>query len=296
MYKKIGFEISIVLLMIVACSNSYKTKNDDSVELNWKLSTSDTLTYSTVMHDIEESNFEMHFGNIYNEILDSASTKINKDFYKKIDDLYNNVDFETSLSNSPNFKDVIDIEMIAVPKDKSKNEKGEFGQMMNEMMKGPMLRGSINKDGSIHSFWVKGNQKNLISMFFELPNRPIKEGDTWSLNNINYIQFDQNFICNKNEKKNTITLSEIKEIDNEKIAVIDYDIMEYIVGDYKVPSFMTDDEVSESKETMMKFVYTAQGEFSIDKGKWIKYNAIAFTEGTGVMEASIKQKFALIEK
>ena len=63
--------------------------------------------------------------------------------------------------------------------------------MMRKSMTGTMLRGTVNKDGSLHSFWVKGEQKNLISLLFELPTQSVKKGDSWTLNNVSLINNDQ---------------------------------------------------------------------------------------------------------
>ena len=63
----------------------------------------------------------------------------------------------------------------------------------------------------------------------------------------------------KPNKKNIITLIYIKNVNGETVAVIDYDILEYVSGDFNNP-FSKD-----SKETTMEFIYKENAEFSIDK-------------------------------
>lgn len=185
--------------------------------------------------------------------------------------------------------------MVAEEKNKKDDDEVDgMNKMMNSMMKGTILRGSVYKNGSLHSFWMKSNQKNLLSLFFELPNKTVSIGDSWTLKNVNFIGNDQNFICRKAKKKNLITLIDIKEKDGETVAVINYDILEFVSGDFNSPSFFGNG--GGNKPTEMKFIYKAQAEFSIDKGKWISYNGIMSLEASGVMTSVQKQKFALIEQ
>jgi len=306
MTKKIIYGITSTILLstfvLIACSNTSDNNNSNSTEntidLNWKLSEKDSLYYKTVMTEIGESSFEMDFGGLFDKITDSTNTdkdQFGKNFFNKLKNQYNNTNLVTILTNSSDFEDVISIEMVAEQKEKKENdETDEIKRMMNSIMKGTMLRGSIYKNGAIHSFWMKSNQKNLLSLFFELPNKPIKKGETWTLNNVNFIGNDQNFICRKAEKKNIVTLSDIKEIDGQTIAVIDYDILEYVSGDFNSPAFFGNEGAN--KTTTMKFIYKAKAEFSIDDGKWISYNGIMSLDASGVMNSVQKKKFALIEQ
>lgn len=304
MTKKLIYGITSTILLstlvLIACSNTSDKSNstENGIELNWKLSDNDSLSYKTVMTEIGESSFEMDLGGLFDKITDSTKTdkdQFGKDFFNKLKDQYNNTNLLTILSNSIDFKDVINIEMVAEQKDnKEDEEKDEMKKMMNSMMKGTMLRGSVYKNGSLHSFWMKNSQKNLLSLFFELPNKPVSKGETWTLNNVNFIGNDQNFICRKAEKRNIITLSDIKGIEGQTIAVIDYDILEYVSGDFNSPAFFGNE--GENKTTTMKFIYKAQAEFSIDEGKWISYNGIMSLDASGVINSVQKKKFALIEQ
>lgn len=306
MKKKIIFGITSAILLstfvLIACSNTSNKNNSNytekGIELNWKLSDNDSLIYKTVMNQIGESSFEMDYRGLFDKITDSSKTdtdKFGKDFFKKIKDQYNNTNLITKLTNSKDFENVINIEMIAEEKNrKDDDDTDEMKKIMNSMMKGTMLRGSVNKNGSLHSFWVKSNQKNLLSLFFELPNKIVNKGDSWTLDNVNFIGNDQNFICRKAKKKNLITLIDIKEKDGETIAVIDYDILEFVSGDFNSPAFFGNE--GGNKPTEMEFIYKAQAEFSVSKGKWISYNGIMSLDASGVMTSVQKQKFALIEQ
>lgn len=142
----------------------------------------------------------------------------------------------------------------------------------------------------IHSFWVKSKQKNLIAMFFELPNKPVKVGDTWQID-VNLIANDQNFECDSAYKINMVTLTDIKKINGETIAVIKYEIEEFVDGSFNSPAFFGSGGPT---QTMMKFTHQAIAEFSIDKGRWISYDGIMGLVASGIMTSNTKKKFSLI--
>jgi hypothetical protein len=91
-----------------------------------------------------------------------------------------------------------------------------------------------------------------------------------------------------------VTLIDIKTINGEKIAVLKYNIVEYVKGDFNTPSFFGN--VGGQKETMMKFTHQGIAEFSVDKGRWVNYDGIMSLETTGVMTTNQNTKFTLIDE
>ena len=247
------------------------------------------------MTEIDTSIVEVNFGGLFKALSDTTENGISesKDLFRKLNQALLNQDYITTLSNKGN--GVIDIVMSTKPKELSKSntdsKEGDIIKQLQSMNQGVMLRGSVYDTGGIHSFWVKSNQKNLISLLFELPGRPVKIGDKWSLN-IDLIANDQNFECDSSYKINEVTLADIKKINGETIAVVKYNIAEYVKGKFNAPTFMSDD--SGQKETMMKFTHQGIAEFSIDKGRWVTYDGIMGLEATGIMTANKKTKLTLI--
>ncbi len=283
--------------LLISCSNTTQKKKITEVELNWKLSNNDTIFYKTVMNEIGESSFDMDFGGVFDKMNDSTNSgfkDFGKNFFKDIKDQWNNTNLITKVYNSSNFEDVIEIEMIAEQKEKDEDDTEDSNGFMSSMMKGTMLRGSFYKSGELHSFWVKSTQKNLLSLFFELPNGSIKVGDSWTLDNVNFIGNDQNFVCQEADKKNTITLTKVEEINGDTIATVEYNILEYVLGDFNTPAFFGNS--GKSTETEMKFIYKAEAQFSIQEGKWISYNGIMSLDSRGALKSVQRQKFALIEE
>jgi hypothetical protein len=271
-----------------------------TVDLKWKIGEKEKISYSTVMSEIDTSKIEINFGNFFKSFSDSSGKGLyeTKDLFKKLNQSMQNIDFVSTLTNKGN--GIIDIIMTTRPKEKDKelskdttdSKEDAIVKMMQSINQGVMLRGSVYATGGIHSFWIKSNQKNLIATFFELPMTPVKIGDTWKLD-INLIANDQNFICDSSYKINEVKLIDIKQVKGETIAVIKYNIVEYVNGTFNSPSFMGGDE---KQKTMMKFTHQAIAEFSVDKGRWISYNGIMSLNATGVMTANKKTKFTLISE
>ncbi len=271
-----------------------------TVELKWKIGEKEKLNYLTVMSDIDTSKVEMNFGDLFNSFSDSTAKGSSeaKDFFKKLDKSMQNIDYISTLTNKGN--GVIDIIMTTRPKEKTKEvandkangEENEMLKMMKSMSQGVMLRGSVYANGGIHSFWVKSDQKNLISIFFELPTKPVKVGDSWKLD-ISLTANDQSFKCDSSYKMNEVTLTDIKKEKGETIAVLKYNIVEYVKGTFTLPSFMSG---GGEQKTMMKFTHQAIAEFSIDKGRWILYDGIMSLDATGFMTVKKKTKFKLISE
>jgi len=295
--------ISLIMMVFLMSNFGFGQSEEHPFEtelfqLNWKIDESDTISYETIMTEIGESKFEMNFGSLFGKLTDSIDVEedFDKDFVNKLKGLYANTNIITRLTNSEDFSEVIDIEMIAIPKEKSKEDdnENETNKTMSSMMEGTILRGSVYKTGELNSFWVKRAQKNLLSIFFELPRQPIKRGDTWTLNNINLIGNDHNFICREAEKKNVISIVDIKQVNGENIAVINYDVLEYASGDFSTPAFFGNE--GSLKKTTVICVFKAQAEFSIEKGKWISYNGMMSLDASGAFNSNQRQKIALSEK
>jgi len=272
------------IILAVISTTAFGQRNQ-TVDLKWKIGENEKLNYATVMSEIDTSTIEMDFGGLFKSLSDSTENGLqeSKHFFKAFNDAFKNLDYVTTLSTEE--KGVIEIVMTTRPKENAKDteidsansKEAEMLKMMQSMSQGVMLRGSVYETGDIHSFWVKSNQKNLIAIFFQLPTRPVKVGDKWSLD-INLIANDQNFKCDSAYKINEVTLTDIKTVDGDSVAVLKYNIVEYVNGNFNMPSFLGNE--SGKKETKMKFWHHGIAEFSIEKGRWIIYDAIMTFEAS----------------
>ena len=281
----------IALLLIVTAS----AQKGETVSLRWKIQPNGALSFKTVMLSID-ANKAREFSLSPDRLsrLFGDNTKDNlpeiQQFFSGINSSFSKADFITKLTENRN--GIIDIEMDKKEEEAPANKKDTdniitgFPKMMKKLGGNVMLRGALNNDGSIQSFYVKNDQKNLIAIFFELPRNEVKVSDTWPMA-VNMISMDQNFTCDTSFKKNTCKLVEIKKAGNEIIAVLKYDLGEYVSGDYYSPATGT------SKKSTLKMTYNGLAEFSVEKGRWTTYNGIMTLRTTGITTAVTTQKIAL---
>ncbi len=251
-----------ILLILIITAFSAKAQQNKTVSLKWKIN--DTLTYKTVMKEIvveqEQEQDE--------EEKDSISDGF-KDLFKQMQQSAGNLKYETKLY--PDNKGNVDIAMF-LKQDKTDTTDNMFSGMA-KMNGNVVLRGKVSSAGELLSFYYKSSQNNLISILFELPNKPIKVGDKWKLK-VDMISMDQNFVADTLFKKNEVRLDKIIEKDGDQIAVIKYDIEEYVSGDFGDfgNGLMTMFTGKSDKKTFMKMTHQATGYFSINKGMWIDYD------------------------
>jgi hypothetical protein len=288
-----------ILTLLVITISAYGQK-DNEVKLNWKIGSKETLTYQTLMDEIDTSEVKFNFNGLSKDFSDSSLEKTSdaQNILKKLNDSFKNIDLLSTLTNKGN--GIIDVEVKFGPKkenkkserDKSEEDEDKMRKMAMSMNQGVVLRGSVYETGGIHSFWVKSSQRNLIALFFQLPTKPVKIGDAWELD-IQLISNDQNFNCDSSFKFNRVILADLKKVKGETIAVIKYEITEYVHGTFNSPFSKGK---GDQGETMMKFIYQGVSEFSVDKGRWLTYDGIMSLEASGVMTANMKKKFSLIKQ
>ncbi len=266
------------LSLLVFC----QTK-DSTVFMKWKLKPNEVLSYKTEMQEIDTAN---HKDFSFEGLFKSMGVDNNDDHFdemvKKLNTEIRNANFITHLTEKR--KGVINLEFSLI-KDKVKDAptNNEFQKAINQMTSGVMLRGSLYEDGTIESFYTKGDQKNLMALMFELPGRPVKTGDTWSLS-INFLSMDQNFTCDSSYRKNTVKLVGVENRNGEHIVNLKYDIVEYVRG-----AFM-------STKTTMKMTYYGIAGFSLEKGRWTIYEGVMSLTSTGIMTSQTAKRISLISE
>tara|TARA_R110000744_G_scaffold379463_1_gene497695 strand:+ start:653 stop:1486 length:834 start_codon:yes stop_codon:yes gene_type:complete len=246
-----------ILVLLIFTAFSANAQQNKTVNLKWKIN--DTLTYKTVMKEIvveQEQNEEEK---------DSIADGF-KDLFNQMQQSAGNLKYETKLY--PDNKGNVDIAMF-LKQDKTDTTDNMFSGMA-KMNGNVILRGKVSSTGELLSFYYKSSQNNLISLLFELPNKPIKVGDKWKLK-VDMISMDQNFVADTLYKKNEVRLEKVIEKDGDQIAVIKYDIEEYVSGDFG-NGIMTMFAGKSDKKTFMKMTHQATGYFSINKGMWIEYD------------------------
>lgn len=296
----------IIFLLITAHAFC---QTDEKILLEWKLQKNDTLKYKTAMNitqedkDIEENK----------DTSSIISREEMKELRKSVLELNSDKKYQINLYENNRNNKWVDIEMVMLnkekdnsnsflkemmslqtdksskrdkKKDKKKNDEVNpdslnFKKLFSNLVGlngNVLLRGRITKTGEIVSTYYKNSQRNLISILFELPNKNIGIGEKWKLN-VNLIEMDQNFICDTLNKENYAYIEKVIEKDGDKIAIIKYNVSEYVKGDFNSP-INPMFGMENNKKLYMKATHNATGYFSILKGKWINY------EGTLVIESN----------
>ena len=94
------FTLSIGLLIGVS---AFSQRNKE-VELNWKIGPQETLTYQTIMNEIDTSAVEFNFGNLFKAFADSTEDKTNeaKNLFKQLNESFKKIDLLTDLTSNGN--------------------------------------------------------------------------------------------------------------------------------------------------------------------------------------------------
>ena len=139
------FTLLIGLLIGVS---AFSQKNNE-VKLNWKIGSQETLTYQTIMNEIDTTAVEFNFGNLIKAFDDSTEDKTNeaKNLFKQLNESFKNIDLLTELTNKGD--GTIEIVMKTRPKeevetyesDTTDNKMANMMKMMQSMNQGIMLRG-----------------------------------------------------------------------------------------------------------------------------------------------------------
>ncbi len=276
--------VILILTANVVSAQESKTK----YLLNWKIDTDKYIAYELGMDDIEVEQGE--YNNYLSEFLEESglgeADEFSKSFDKMIDaqkkeiKKYNNF---TVLSNR-NSKTYI--RMIRTLKEGEK-KKNSNDYILN-IQTGILLRGYLNSDGSIYSNYLKSPQKNIIALFFQLPQDSVSIGDKWTID-LQWVTSDQNFICDSAFQNHYVTLLDVVEENGEQIAKLKYEIEEYINGTTIIPW------KEEKKETMYHFQHIGICYFNITKGRWKTYDIINSTEMAGLQNGSQKARYYIKE-
>jgi hypothetical protein len=155
--------------------------------------------------------------------------------------------------------------------------------------KRPMLDAELNKNGRLNNFYLPPSTKNLVNMFYTLPNKPIEINDSWMID-VNFLSMNQAFSCDSMYQNNKATLVDVVEENGEKIALISYSIDEYLSGKIHMP-FGKGDKEPENGFVSAKMKAIAK--FSISNGRMIHYRGKLNLNAENMMFQDMSQTFGL---
>lgn len=288
------FTFTLIIMNLSAFSQSA----DSSFFLRWKLQPGMVLSYKTEMKIIKDTSSDMskYFDRVFKNFDLAKRDTVDKqrDVNSFMTQMRRQMDespsYITTLTRKgPVINVEIDIEgndSSRIKFDTSALKRNFFRSAMFMLSGGVMLRGTINEDGSLNSFYVNNEQRNLLGLFFDLPGKPVKVGDSWSLD-VHLISETQNFICDSSSRKNSVKVTGIEYKNGQHIVTVKYDIREYASGFSKTPF-----AGNPLKETHIDS-YQGIARFSIEKGFWIYYDCQLSTDVSGEIMAQKITKYTL---
>lgn len=289
---------SLALIFLFICSLTFG-QTGDAVFMKWKLKPGEVVRYKTLIDEKDSAdykNFSMPaFNKLSGDTSQTDSTKkLMADFFKQVSKAQAHTVYVTALTE--NKKDLIDIEMrsvdvsgknIVADTDRSSDMAKDIRAMILKVQGGVTLRGSIHEDGTVASFYTRGDQRNLLAGFFELSGKPVRVGDSWPID-IHYVSMDQNFKCDSSFHKNIVTVARIDKRNGDRIVTLNYDIDEFVLGDFTMPFDKN------PIKTTMKMTYKAVAKFSIEKGRWLSYDGVIALISTGFLDSRVTKQCKLI--
>lgn len=157
-----------------------------------------------------------------------------------------------------------------------------------KMQTGVKLRGDICDNGSVYSQFLQREQKNLLSIFFQLPTDSVEIGDSWDLD-LQWIVTNHRFKCDSFDLRHSVELQGVTEINGEIIASLLYKLEEYMIGEDVAGWDNT------KSEALYKFTNIGVCRFNITKGKWEFYDMINEVELHGAQNSSYRTRMYLKE-
>lgn len=171
-----------------------------------------------------------------------------------------------------------------------------MGDIMKQMEGTIVLRGEIDESGAIDSFYMAQSQKNLLALFFELPDGAVSVGDSWGID-VSLIQMGNGFVCDDAYRENSVSLVSLLHTDKgETIAVLRYFIYETVEGRMIMPRMPVSAPNINLKDQMnvsMSIGFAGEAEFLVEEGRWKKFAGIMETKSAGFMSTSVQQNLVL---
>ena len=279
-------KLILTIFFLFCFSNFVLPQRVESFDLRWKLKDGEKIIYKSSLQKIdtlETKGQKIDVGAFFGFLPDSIIDK-SKDFFERFNSLFDDAELYSILEKDKdnNVSISMIVENVVLPQIKSDSSQ-DFSEFLSNFNQGVILRGSVTEEGEIASFYLKQEQRNLISLMFELPSQPVKVGDSWALD-VNLLMFDQNFVCDSSARTNSVTFAQVKKTNADTIAVLNYDIYESAKGIFNTP-FSKD-----GVPTSMEMSFRGIAEFSISKGRWLSYNGLSKMEASGVMNTSFIQR------
>lgn len=281
-----------VLTALLACPLS--AVGAEEVSLEWRLPPDGQLVYQTDMTPEDGENIKIEF-NIDSTLETEAMTDEVKDKLHQLEfpDDWNMVTILDEIENG-HIKSTSYYQNWQSPfKDLNANDDGEglaqFTELMNTV---PQLEGELDSRGSLQSFFLPQRQKNMFALMHQLPEHPVKVGDTWNIN-FYCIELGGGFSADAADRVNLVQLADVVTDDaGDHIAIIEYMLTEKVSGTMVNP-MAGGQAAAKRAPSEMSCSYIGKHEFYIDKGYWKRVTGEMMIHSKGIINSDMKQRIGM---
>jgi hypothetical protein len=160
----------------------------------------------------------------------------------------------------------------------AETEEQRLEQKYRKLLEGSlMLLADIDLKGTLKSFYLNQKQKNMVSMLFGLPGKPVSLSDNWHPS-MNLIELGNGFIVDQPKRLNNARIIKLEPQNNgDEFAHIVYVSYEGLEGKHELkpgpeePSF----------PFTLNANYLAYGVFSVKHGYWVRFVGVLKIDGSG---------------
>jgi hypothetical protein len=269
MIKK-AFLFIFIVISIVSCKK-------EQYHLKWKLPDSEVLIYSIQMETIDSlssvtgDNMRVLVDLVAKMYGDTVNVPVtSNDLYHGLVRQLNKMSYFSILRKGSNK----DIKIDFITRQVKEYEQIKYLDIYNKFIRKAFFKGNLAANGKLTS--EKGGDvfDPKINILFELPEKPVAVGDTWSLN----IRPPEHAISKSqiDSIKNLITFSDLVIDGGDTIAILDY-------------------QLQSPDKSGNAISFTGKVKFSISQGKWLEYTGILSQKTSGLLPMNHVQTIKLYE-
>ncbi len=260
-------------LLTVFLASCHTAQN--KVDLTWKIQPGEVIKYRSVIAEIKpEPNFKLDgFEVLRNPTLKNKVNEELKAFKGPVGTLEATLEGKTGGFKAEFI--VIKPEYATPPANDEEKIKREISDSRAGTVE---ILAELGLKGQLNSFYLKQKQRNLLALFFKLPEFGVQIGDNWNLP-VTFTEIGQGFVPKeavRDQEAKLIGLTTNSK--GEKIAELFYVIAEKVNGQFEYS--YSDVVVPISTE----YSYFVNGRFNVNKGQWENFTAISYLSGKGLSQ------------
>lgn len=269
----------ILLLFLTSCY-----AESDKVDLKWKIHPREVIKYKAIISEINlEPDFMLDgFEVLKNPILKSKVNNKLKAYKGPVGTLEARLEGKVG-----GFK----AKFVAVKPEYDSpptNDEEKIKREIVDSRAGTVeILAELGLKGQLNSFYLKQKQRNILALFFKLPELEVKIGNEWNLP-LTLIEIGQGFVPKEAARDQEAKLVGLrKNSKGEEIAELFYVIAEKVNGQFE---YSYSDKVV---PISTNYSYYASGQFNINMGRWESFTAISYLSGSGLSQNENMMVFML---